>query len=94
MIRPIGDRVVLRRAKSEEKSPGGIILPSNAQEKSLEAIVIAVGPGKLVGTTFVEPIVKKNDRVLVGKYTGLELTFEGVEYLIVREEDIIGILDK
>lgn len=85
MIKPIGDRVVLRREKPVEKSPGGIFLPSNAQEKSLEAIVVAVG-------STVKADIKEDDRVLVGKYSGTELTLDGVELLVIREDEIIGVL--
>ena len=85
MIKPIGDRVVVRRAKAEEKSPGGIILPANAQEKSLEALVVAVGSG-------VKSEIKREDRVLVGKYSGTELVLDGVEHLVIREDEIIGVL--
>lgn len=85
MIKPIGDRVVLRREKMVEKSPGGLFLPANAQEKSLEAIVVAVGSG-------VKSEIHKDDRVLVGKYSGTELTLNGQELLVIREDEIIGVL--
>lgn len=92
MIRPIGDRVLLRREAVAEKTPGGLFIPTNAQEKPLEAVVVAVGPGKMVGSTFLPSTVKVEDRVLVGKYSGTELTYEGTEYVVIREEEIIGIL--
>lgn len=92
MIRPIGDRVLLKRVKAADKTPGGIYLPDSAQEKPLEAIVVATGPGKIVGSTFLETTVKVNDKVLVGKYSGTELTYEGTEYVVIREEEIIGVL--
>lgn len=92
MIRPIGDRVLLQRVAVADKTPGGLFIPTNAQEKPLEAIVVAVGPGKVVGSRFAETTVKVNDRVLVGKYSGTELTYDGKDYVVIHEEEIIGIL--
>lgn len=92
MIRPILDRVVLRRLEQQDKTPGGIIMPAVAQEKNLEALVVAAGPGKFVGESFVETTVKKGDKVLVGKFSGLELKYEDVDYVVVREEEIIAVI--
>lgn len=93
-LRPLGDRIVLRREKPPEKTAGGILyVPDAAKEKPLEAVVIETGPGKFVGTQFVEVSVKRNDRVLVGKYSGNEIMIDGVEHLVVREDDIVGVLE-
>jgi len=92
-IRPLNDRVVVRREKPQEKSAGGIFIPDSAKEKPLEVIVVAVGPGRFVeGHGRVEPSVKTGDRVLIGKYTGVEALIDGVEHLVVREDDIVGVL--
>lgn len=91
-INPLNDRVVLRREKSPEKSAGGIWLPDNAKEKPLEAVVVACGPGALVDGRRREPSVKKGDKVLVGKYSGFEVVIDGIEHLVVREDDIVGTL--
>lgn len=91
-IRPLGDRIVVRREKAQEKV-GLIHIPDSAKEKPLEAVVVATGPGKFVGERFVEVSVKKDDRVLVGKYSGNEIVIDGVEHLVVREDDIVGIIE-
>ena len=87
-ITPLHDRVIVQPAAAEEKSAGGIIIPDTAKEKPQRGIVIAAGPGKKD-----EPVtVKAGDAVLYGKYSGTEITFEGVEYLIMRESDILAIV--
>ena len=87
-ITPLHDRVIVKPAAAEEKSAGGIIIPDTAKEKPQRGIVIAAGPGKKD-----EPVtVKSGDAVLYGKYAGTEITFEGVEYLIMRESDILAIV--
>ena len=92
-FRPLHDRVVVRRLDSEEKTKGGIIIPETAKEKPQEGEVVAVGPGardeagKLVALD-----VKKGDRVLFGKWSGTEVKLDGVEYLIMKESDIMGVL--
>ena len=94
-IRPLNDRVLVVRTEEEEKTPGGIIIPDTAKEKPQEGKVVAVGPGKLDDEGRRIPIeVKKNDRVLFGKYAGTEIKIDGVEHLIMREDDILGILEK
>jgi chaperonin GroES len=87
-MKPINDRVVVKPAPAEEKSSGGIIIPDNAKEKPQKGTVIAVGPGKEDH----KMTVKKGDKVLYGKYAGQEITYEGVDYLIMREDDILVII--
>ena len=94
-IRPLQDRVVVRRVQEEEKTRGGIIIPDAAKEKPIEGEVIAVGTGKVFENGKVRQLdVKKGDRVLFGKYSGTEIKVEGVEHLILREEEILGIVEK
>lgn len=93
-IRPLNDRVVVVRIEEEEKTAGGIIIPDTAKEKPQEAKVIAVGPGKVDERGNRIPLdVKKNDRVLFSKYGGTEIKIDGVEHLILREDDILGIVE-
>jgi chaperonin GroES len=93
-IRPLQDRVILKRIAEEEKSKGGIIIPDTAKEKPQEGKVIGVGKGKVDENGKVVPLeVKVNDRVLFGKYSGTEINIDGEEHLILREEDILGILE-
>ena len=94
-IRPLADRVVVKRVAEEEKTKGGIIIPDAAKEKPVEGEVIAVGNGKVLKDGSLQPLdVKVGDRVLFGKYSGTEVKIDGEERLIVREDDILGILDK
>ncbi len=94
-IRPLQDRIILKRVKEEEKTKGGIIIPDSAKEKPIEGEVVAVGSGKaLEDGTLRKLEVKVGDRVLFGKYSGTEVKLEGEEHLIVREDDILGILEK
>lgn len=94
-IKPLADRVVVKPAEAEEKTAGGIILPDTAKEKPIEGTVVAVGPGKTSDDgKLIKPEVKVGDRVLYGKYSGTEVTIDGVEYLIMRESDIFGIINK
>lgn len=92
-VKPLADRVVVEPAPAEEMSSGGIILPDTAQEKPQQGTVVAAGPGKVsdAGTT-VTMEVKKGDKVLYGKYSGTEFSFEGTDYLIMRESDILAVL--
>jgi chaperonin GroES len=93
-IRPLHDRVIVRRLEQEQKSAGGIIIPDTAKEKPQEAKVVAVGPGRRDDNgKLIPPEVKKGDRVLFGKYSGSEVKLEGEEHLILREEDIMAVLD-
>ncbi len=94
-IRPLQDRVIVKRIEEEEKSKGGIIIPDTAKEKPQEGKIVAVGKGKLSDDGKIIPLdVKVNDRVLFGKYSGSEINMDGEEHLIMREEDILGIIEK
>lgn len=94
-IRPLQDRVIVKRIEEEEKSKGGIIIPDTAKEKPQEGKVVAVGKGKIGDDGKVTPLdVKVNDRILFGKYSGSEINIDGDEHLIMREEDILGIIEK
>ncbi len=93
-FRPLGDRILIRRIKEEEKTKGGIIIPDTAKEKPQEGKVISVGKGKYNDEGKLIPIeVKAGDKVLFGKYSGSEIKLEGEEHVILREDDILGILD-
>ena len=92
-VKPLSDRVVVEPAPAEDVSTGGIILPDTAQEKPQQGTVVAAGPGKVsVSGKNVAMEVKKGDRILYGKYSGTEFSFEGTEYLIMRESDILAVL--
>jgi len=92
-LKPLGERVVVKPSEAEEKTEGGIILPNTAQEKPQKGEVVAAGPGKKSDSGETIPMeVKKGDKVIYGKYSGTEFTFEGVEYLIMRESDILATL--
>lgn len=94
-IRPLHDRLIVKRFDEEEKTKGGIIIPDNAKEKPMQGEVIAVGNGKVLEDGKKSPLeVKKGDRVLFGKYAGTEIKVDGNEYLMMREEDILGVLEK
>jgi chaperonin GroES len=93
-IRPLQDRIVVKRIEEEEKTAGGIIIPDTAKEKPQEGKVVAVGKGKLTEDGKLQKLeVKKGDRILFGKYSGSEITMDGTEYLILREEDVLGIIE-
>ena len=93
-IRPLQDRIVVRRVKEDEKTKGGLFIPDSAKEKPVEAIVLAVGNGKILEDGTVRALdVKAGDRVLFGKYTGSEVKIDGEDALILREDDILGILE-
>ncbi|MFL5814671.1 MAG: co-chaperone GroES [Bdellovibrionia bacterium] len=92
-VRPLHDRVLVKRFNEEERSKGGIIIPDTAKEKPVQGEVIAVGQGRVTEDGKVRPLdVKKGDRVLFGKYAGNEIKIDGEDYLMMREEDILGIL--
>jgi chaperonin GroES len=94
-IRPLQDRVIVKRIEEEERSKGGIIIPDTAKEKPQEGKVIAVGKGKVNEDGKVTPLdVKVNDRVLFGKYAGSEINIDGEEHMIMREDDILGVIEK
>jgi chaperonin GroES len=93
-IRPLHDRVLVQRVKEEEKTKGGIIIPDTAKEKPIEGKVVAVGNGKVLDNGEVRKLdVKKGDRILFGKYSGTEVKVDGEEHLILREDDILGIVE-
>ena len=92
-IRPLQDRLVVRRLTEEEKTKGGIIIPDTAKEKPQEGEVIAVGNGKVLETGKVQALdVKAGDKILFSKYSGTEVNMDGEEYLIVREDDVLGVI--
>ena len=94
-IRPLQDRIIVKRIEEEEKSKGGIIIPDTAKEKPQEGKVVAVGKGKVSDDGKITPLdVKVNDRVLFGKYSGSEINIDGEEHLIMREDDVLGVLEK
>ena len=94
-IRPLQDRIVVKRIEEEEKTKGGIIIPDSAKEKPMQGEVIAVGTGKILENGKKQPLeVKKGDRVLFSKYAGTDIKIDEVEHLIMREEDILGVIEK
>jgi chaperonin GroES len=94
-IRPLQDRIIVKRVEEEEKTKGGIIIPETAKEKPMEGKVIAVGKGKVLEDGKIHPPdVKAGDRVLFGKYSGTEVKIDGEEHLIMREDDILGVIEK
>ena len=93
-IRPLHDRILVKRLESEEKTKGGIIIPDAAKEKPIEGKVIAAGNGKVLEDGKVRPLdVKAGDTILFSKYAGTEIKIDGVEHLIMREEDILGVIE-
>ena len=93
-VRPLQDRLLVRRVEEQEKTKGGIIIPDTAKERPLEGEVIAVGSGKrLEDGTLVALDVKKGDRILFGKYAGTEIKVDGVEHIIIREDEVLGIIE-
>lgn len=94
-VRPLHDRIIVKRVAEEEKTKSGIIIPDTAKEKPQEGEVIAVGNGRILENGQKVPMeVKVGDRVIFGKYAGNEIKIDGEEYLIMREEDILGIIEK
>lgn len=92
-IRPLHDRLIVKRFEEEERTKGGIIIPDNAKEKPQQGEVIATGPGRMLDDgKRVNLDVKKGDRVLLGKYAGTEVKIDGTEYIILREDDILGVV--
>jgi chaperonin GroES len=92
-IRPLSDRIVVKRLDQEEKTKGGIIIPDTAKEKPLEARVVAVGNGKALKNGKVRPLdVKAGDKVLIGKYSGNEVKLDGVEHVIINEDDVLAVI--
>ena len=94
-IRPLHDRILVKRVQEENKTKGGIIIPDTAKEKPIEGKVVAVGNGKLLDSGDVRKLeVKKGDRILFGKYSGTEVKIDGTEHLILREDDVLGIVSE
>jgi chaperonin GroES len=94
-IRPLQDRVIVKRVEEEEKTKGGIIIPDTAKEKPMEGKIIAVGKGKVLEDGKIHPLdVKAGDRVLFAKYGGTEVKIDEEEHLIMREDDILGVIEK
>ena len=94
-IRPLHDRIVVERVKEENKTKGGIIIPDTVKEKPQEGIIVAVGNGKVLENgTKIKLDVKKGDKILFGKYAGTEIKIDGNEYLMMREDDILGVIEK
>ena len=93
-IRPLHDRVIVKRLEEEQKSPGGIVIPDTAKEKPITGEVVAVGPGKTLDNGDVRALsVQQGDKVLFGKYSGTDVKIADNEWVVMREEDIIGIVD-
>jgi chaperonin GroES len=94
-IRPLHDRVLARRIDEKDKTAGGLFIPDTAKEKPLEALVISVGNGKVLESGEIQPLsVKAGDKVLIGKYSGSEVRLDGKDHIILREDDILGIIEK
>ncbi len=93
-IRPLHDRVVVKRLEAERKTASGIVIPDSSAEKPDQGEIIAVGPGKHENDKFLPPCVKVGDRVLFGKYSGQAVKIDGEEVLVMREEDIMGVLEE
>ena len=93
-VKPLQDRVIVKRMEEEEKTKGGIITPDTAKEKPVEGKVVAVGSGRILENGSKVPLqVKKGDRVLFGRYSGTEIKIDGVEHLIMKEDDIVAIVE-
>jgi chaperonin GroES len=94
-IRPLHDRILAKRLEEQEKTAGGLFIPDTAKEKPLEAKVIAVGNGKLMENGTLRPLdVKAGDKVLIGKYSGSDVKIDGEEHIILREDDILAVIEK
>ena len=94
-IRPLQDRVLVKRIKEDDKTKGGIIIPDTAKEKPAEGKVVAVGTGRVLEDGKIRPLdVKKGDRILFGKYSGTEVKVDGEELLVMREEDVMAVIEK
>ena len=94
-FRPLHDRVLAERIAEEDKTSGGLFIPDTAKEKPLEALVISVGNGKVLENGGIQALsVKAGDRILIGKYSGSEVKLDGKDHIILREDDILGILEK
>ena len=95
MIRPLHDRILAQRLDEQSKTSGGLFIPDNAKEKPLEAVVIAVGSGKVLANGTIQPLsVKAGDKVLIAKYSGSDVKIVGKDHIIVREDDILGVVEE
>jgi chaperonin GroES len=95
MIRPLHDRILAQRVDEKTKTSGGLFIPDNAKEKPLEAVVIAVGTGKVLANGTIQPLsVKAGDKVLIAKYSGSDVKSVGKDHIIVREDDILGVIEE
>lgn len=95
MIRPLHDRILAQRLEEQSKTSGGLFIPDNAKEKPLEAVVIAVGSGKVLPNGTIQPLsVKAGDKVLIAKYSGSDVKVVGKDHIIVREDDILGVVEE
>ena len=94
-VRPLGDKILLKRAEAQDKTESGIYLPESAKEKPIQGKVVAIGPGKLLDSgERVKPSVKKGDTVVFGKYAGTEIEIKNVKHMIMRESELLGLIDK
>ncbi|OFV89335.1 MAG: co-chaperone GroES [Acidobacteria bacterium RBG_16_68_9] len=93
-IRPLHDRIIVKRIEEEVKTKGGIIIPDTAKEKPQEGVVVSVGPGRREDGKVIAVDLKKGDRILFGKYSGSEIKLDGEEHLIMREEDVLGVIER
>ena len=94
-VKPLADRILVRRIEEQETKRGGIIIPDTAKEKPQEGDVVAVGPGRMTEDgKRIALEVKKGDRILIGKYSGTEVKIDGIEYTILREDDVVGVIAK
>jgi chaperonin GroES len=94
-LRPLHDRVIVKRLEEDRKSPGGIVIPDTAAEKPVQGEIVEVGKGKILEDGNVRPLdVKKGDKILFGKYSGTEVKVEGQDLLVMREEDILAVIEK
>ena len=93
-VKPLNDRVLVQRIKEEEVTKGGIVIPDTAKEKPMEGKVVAVGKGKILENGKIQPLdIKKGDRILFSKYAGTEIKIEGEEHIIMREDDVLGVVE-
>lgn len=94
MLKPIGDRIVAKAVAAEQVTAGGIVLPDSAQEKPLEGVVLAVGPGAQMESGKIRPIdVKEGDKIIYGKYAGTEVKIGSEEYIILRQDDVLAVIE-
>jgi chaperonin GroES len=94
-IRPLHDRVIVKRTEEEKTSPGGIVIPDSAAEKPIKGEIVAIGNGKILESGEIRALdLKEGDKILFGKYSGTEVKVDGVEYLVMREDDVMAVIDE